>query len=158
MAEENNSQSIEEILNNISAAIRNKTNDVQKSRSNYDLLELTKMVNSDGSIINLKKTTKNIATNENQLSSTLISDKLESESFLANKAAGGCAEIGSKQTDTKGLVEIRDTSKVKLGLQGVEFTDVESLLQDWINKNMPLLAREILEKEIKGLIDKIKSN
>lgn len=69
-------------------------------------------------------------------------------------------ESAAESSVADNLNSAKATNRQESGLKAnkLETEVVKSLVQGWIDHNLPLIAREILEKEIKGLIAKIKSN
>ena len=154
-------QSIDDILNNIRSAIKDKSPIQSRPVSGsapYDLLELTDVVQDDGSILKIKKHDKIVDDQQIKLSNKIISDSLASEKLLSDEVASESAECISSFVDQLLRVKLFNDQESTGQLNKLSAEVVRPFIQDWLNENLPLIIREILEKEIKDLIAKIKLN
>ncbi len=78
---------------------------------------------------------------------------LEDEDASAENAAKSLANIKSilKKVDHPSTKNKTDRSVL---LEEIILEALQPLLKDWINKNLPSIAKEVIEKEMKGLISK----
>lgn len=154
-------QSIDDILNNIRSAIKDKSPVQSRPNSgsaHYDLLELTDVVQDDGSVVKIKKHDKIVDDQQIKLSNKIISDSLASEKLLSDEVANESTECISSFVDQLLRVKLFNDQESAGQLNKLSAEVVRPFIQDWLNKNLPLIIREILEKEIKDLIAKIKLN
>ena len=154
-------QSIDDILNNIRSAIKDKSPIQSRPVSGsapYDLLELTDVVQDAGSILKIKKHDKIVDDQQIKLSNKIISDSLASEKLLSDEVASESAECISSFVDQLLRVKLFNDQESTGQLNKLSAEVVRPFIQDWLNENLPLIIREILEKEIKDLIAKIKLN
>jgi cell pole-organizing protein PopZ len=156
-------QSIDDILKNIRTSIKNKTighkpATVKHAEYDYDLLELTNIVQDDGSIYKVKIDDNITANQRNQLSNKIISDNVINEKLLSEEVIGESSKYISDFVDQLLRAKLFNEQGSADQLRRLTVEVVKPYMQDWLNKNLPLIVREILSKEIKNLITKIKSN
>lgn len=148
---EQKEQSIEDILANIKSAIKqsppSKSPPKPSVATNYELLELTQVVREDGKIVSLKSDEKILPFKENQLYNKTISDSVKSESKFSSLVQENEDLINPSDYAFDNNIELDKFARSKL----------EKRVQEWLDLNLPTLAREILEKQISDLLNKIRS-
>lgn len=148
---EQNEQSIEDILANIRSAIKqtppSKTPTKPSTTTNYELVELTEVIGDDGKIVSLKNDEKITLLQENQLYKKTISDSVKSESKFSSATQENEDLINPSDYAFDNNIELDKFARSKL----------EKRVQEWLDLNLPTLAREILEKQISDLLNKIRS-
>lgn len=119
--------SLEQILSNIKDVINNRS-------PNVDVLELTELVteadNQDARLANAER---------------LISFKAAAESMKSVKSF-----LKAKETNDFGKVTLREG----LTFEELVVESIKPELSDWLNKNLPDIVGNIVQREIKKLIPK----
>ncbi len=154
-------QSIDSILDNIRSAIKQRSTPQDTAsfeHGDYDLLELTNVIQDDGTILQVKKD-DNVATVEQiQLSNKILSDTVASEKLLSDEVVTESSKYISDFVDQLLHAKLFSEQESTAQLRRLAVEVVKPYMQDWLNENLPLIVREVLEKEIKHLINKIKLN
>ncbi len=156
----NHVQSIDDILDNIRSAIKQSnasTNSPPNDHNNYDLLELTNIIQDDGTIHNLKKDCNITSSKQIQLSNKIISDSVITEKLLSDEVIAESTKDITDFVDQILRVKSFNEQWSADQLHALAVDVVKPYVQDWLNKNLPPIVREILNKEIKDLVLKTRS-
>lgn len=153
-------QSIDDILDNIRSAINKPVSKqlVSDNYGGYDLLELTDVVQDDGTILQVKKDNNISNHQEIKLSNKILSDIVTSEKLLSDEVIVESSKYISDFVDQLLHAKLFNEQESTAQLRKLAVEVVKPYMQDWLNENLPLIVREVLEKEIKDLINKIKLN
>jgi cell pole-organizing protein PopZ len=153
-------QSIDDILDNIRSAINKPVSKqlVSDNYGGYDLLELTDVVQDDGTILQVKKDNNISNHQEIKLSNKILSDTVTSEKLLSDEVIVESSKYISDFVDQLLHAKLFNEQESTAQLRKLAVEVVKPYMQDWLNENLPLIVREVLEKEIKDLINKIKLN
>ena len=154
-------QSIDDILDNIRSAIQNKPlpdQSISSDYGEYDLLELTNIVQEDGTVLKVKKDNNISDHQEIKLSNKILSDTVTSEKLLSDEVIVESSKYISDFVDQLLHAKLFNEQESTAQLRKLAVEVVKPYMQDWLNENLPLIVREVLEKEIKDLINKIKLN
>ena len=156
----NHEQSIDDILGNIRSAIdHGAVNKAAPSYlADYDLLELTDVVQDDGTIYKVKKDDNIIRSKQIKLSNKIISDNVTSEKLLTDEVIGESTKAITEFVDQILHVKLFNEQGSAEQLRKLAIDAIKPYMQDWLNKNLPPIVREVLNKEIKDLVSRIKSN
>ncbi len=155
------SQSIDDILDNIRSAIKQRPSSQQSSSGNdgdYDLLELTDIIQDDGTVLQVKKDDNVIDPKQIKLSNKILSGSVTSEKLLSDEVIVESTKYISDFVDHLLHAKLFNEQESTVQLRRLAVEVVKPYMQDWLNENLPLIVREVLEKEIKDLINKIKLN
>ncbi|AFE54915.1 hypothetical protein RTB9991CWPP_01060 [Rickettsia typhi str. B9991CWPP] len=116
--------SIEEILKSIKGIINEHKNPVYENYSaDEDILELTDIVNQD-----------------------------EEEKLISTKSASEVEEIFKNFTDTIKDKKLNNNFSSKNALEELVIEMLKPELKVWLDKNLPILVKELVEIEIKKLV------
>ena len=151
---------IKDILDNIRSAINKPVSKqlVSDNYGGYDLLELTDVVQDDGTILQVKKDNNISNHQEIKLSNKILSDTVTSEKLLSDEVIVESSKYISDFVDQLLHAKLFNEQESTAQLRKLAVEVVKPYMQDWLNENLPLIVREVLEKEIKDLINKIKLN
>ncbi|RYE06635.1 MAG: DUF2497 domain-containing protein [Rickettsiaceae bacterium] len=134
--------SIEEILKSIRGIISNRENKEETlvhKNEDEDILELTEVIENISNLDNQQKGDQPI-NNE-----TLISEATQNETSNFFKQFVKTAKISAQEA-----------KKVKsLTIEEMVAQMMRPQLKVWLDKNLPLLVKELVEKEIKKLVENI---
>lgn len=133
--------SVEEILKSIKGVIDNRDSLIQASDD--DILELTNIIADEE---NLDKSSQSEV--ETTLSSKLAEEALRPP-LISDKSATETSNILHNFSET--AKEVVGNSKVKT-LEDLIIEIIRPELSQWLDKNLPSLVRELVEKEIQRLI------
>ena len=155
-------QSIDDILDNIRSAIQNKQplpdQLILGDYGEYDLLELTNVVQDDGTVLKVKKDNNISDHQEIKLSNKILSDTLISEKLLSDEVMIESSKYISDFVDKLLHAKLFNEQESTAQLRKLAVEVVKPYMQDWLNENLPLIVREVLEREIKNLINTIELN
>ncbi|HJD57471.1 MAG TPA: DUF2497 domain-containing protein [Rickettsia endosymbiont of Sericostoma sp.] len=133
----NQDMSIEEILKSIKGMIDNRN---EPQSNDDDILELT-----------------NIAWNEEDKleedsTHSQLAEELLEESLISDKSAAETTKIFQHFSKTAREININaSNSKVKT-LEDIVVEMIRPQLSQWLDKNLPLLVKQLVEKEIQKLL------
>ena len=133
----NQDMSIEEILRSIKGMIDNRN---EPQSNDDDILELT-----------------NIAWNEEDKleedsTHSQLAEELLEESLISDKSAAETTKIFQHFSKTAREININaSNSKVKT-LEDIVVEMIRPQLSQWLDKNLPLLVKQLVEKEIQKLL------
>lgn len=176
--------SIEEILNSIRGVIdgspviaaestlsSNKGQDIEESSENDDtnkeILELTNIV-TDGVLEPKTYINAGISCNNNETKADLKNGpqghlsqntiKAESNTLISDEVASKTSRsIQDFASSAKSVIE--ESAKLKsMTVEELVTQSIKPMLQEWLNKNLPLIVREIVTLELKKLIPNEGSN
>ncbi|ABV74646.1 hypothetical protein A1C_01675 [Rickettsia akari str. Hartford] len=131
MSKENNKKqdmSVEDILKSIKGVINKHKNHIYENDSeDEDILELTEIVNQD-----------------------------EEEKLISPKSAEAVGDIFKNFTDTIKDKNLDNNISSKNALEELVTKMLKPELKAWLNKNLPVLVKELVEIEIKKLVQNSK--
>ncbi|EER22142.1 MULTISPECIES: DUF2497 domain-containing protein [Rickettsia] len=120
--------SIEDILKSIKGVINERKNPIHENDSeDEDILELTEIVNQD-----------------------------EEEKLISTKSAEEVGDIFKSFTDTIEDKKLDNNISSKNALEELVVEMLKPELKAWLDKNLPLLVKELVEIEIKKLVQNSK--
>ena len=120
--------SIEDILKSIKGVINERRNPIHENDSeDEDILELTEIVNQD-----------------------------EEEKLISTKSAEEVGDIFKSFTDTIEDKKLDNNISSKNALEELVVEMLKPELKAWLDKNLPLLVKELVEIEIKKLVQNSK--
>nr|CDI29337.1 hypothetical protein RMONA_3400 [Rickettsia monacensis IrR/Munich] len=120
--------SIEDILKSIKGVINERKNPIHENDSeDEDILELTEIVNQD-----------------------------EEEKLISTKSAEEVGDIFKSFTDTIEDKKLNNNISSKNALEELVVEMLKPELKAWLDKNLPLLVKELVEIEIKKLVQNSK--
>jgi cell pole-organizing protein PopZ len=135
MTEKNSDVSLDEVLESIKKMVIDKEPPV---------LELTDMISDDGSITKVKKN----CIEDSNMSSFLRLIQENSNNRKTHENVAAC-----KQEDSAQFVNRSRNSKEENSvLSDMIKKTINQVLQKWINDNLSVIAKEIIEKEIKNFL------
>lgn len=127
-SKKNQDMSIEDILKSIKGVINERKNlSSENDSEDEDVLELTEIVNQD-----------------------------EEEKLISTKSAEAIGDIFKNFTDTIKNKKLDDNIPSKNALEELVVEMLKPELKAWLDKNLPLLAKELVENEIKKLVQNSK--
>ncbi|AFE49045.1 hypothetical protein MA5_02460 [Rickettsia prowazekii str. GvV257] len=122
--------SIEEILKSIKGIINERKNPIYDNYSaDEDILELTDIVNQN-----------------------------EEENLISTKSASEVEEVFRNFTDTIKDKKLNNNFSSKNALEELVIGMLKPELKAWLDKNLPILVKELVEIEIKKLVQYSKRN
>lgn len=152
MSNHDTEPSIEEILSSIrqtmiksSAEEKNipqpskLKNKESEKKVNEDILELTKMVAEDGTIIDLKNQTQDLSQTKG-LTEELIS------SAVANQTAQVFQDFS-----TFAETSYKERNKAASSLEDMVSEILKPFLKSWLDQNLPILVERLVQKEIEKI-------
>ncbi|MCC8468004.1 MAG: PopZ family protein [Rickettsia endosymbiont of Eriopis connexa] len=120
----NQDMSIEDILKSIKGVINERKNPIYENDSeDEDILELTEIVNQD-----------------------------EEEKLISTKSAEEIGDIFKNFTDTIKDKNLDNNISSKNALEELVVEMLKPELKVWLDKNLPVLVKELVEIEIKKLV------
>ncbi|ADE29737.1 DUF2497 domain-containing protein [Rickettsia prowazekii] len=126
----NQDMSIEEILKSIKGIINERKNPIYDNYSaDEDILELTDIVNQN-----------------------------EEENLISTKSASEVEEVFRNFTDTIKDKKLNNNFSSKNALEELVIGMLKPELKAWLDKNLPILVKELVEIEIKKLVQYSKRN
>lgn len=132
----NQDMSIEEILKSIKGMIDNRSG----TQSNDDILELTNIAWNEEDKLEEDNTHSQLA--EELLQASLISDKSAAETTkIFQRFSKTAREINANASNSKGKT-----------LEDLIIEMIRPQLSQWLDKNLPLLVKQLVEKEIQKLL------
>ncbi|WP_425360737.1 MULTISPECIES: DUF2497 domain-containing protein [unclassified Candidatus Tisiphia] len=141
----NQDMSIEEILKSIKGMIDNRSG----SQSNDDdILELTNIV-GEGEVLHEKIWVKEDGLEDNPQSQ--LTEELLQESLISDKSAAETTKIFQHFSKAAQEINANANSKVKT-LEELVVEMIRPQLRQWLDKNLPLLVKQVVEKEIQKLL------
>ncbi|HJD54269.1 MAG TPA: PopZ family protein [Rickettsia endosymbiont of Proechinophthirus fluctus] len=124
----NQDMSIEDILKSIKGVINARKNPIHENDSEEeDVLELTEIVNQD-----------------------------EEEKLISTKSAEEVGDIFKNFTDTIKDKKLDNNISSKNALEELVVEMLKPELKAWLDKNLPILVKELVEIEIKKLVQNSK--
>ncbi|AFD19318.1 DUF2497 domain-containing protein [Rickettsia slovaca] len=124
----NQDMSIEDILKSIKGVINERKNPIHANDSeDEDVLELTEIVNQD-----------------------------EEEKLISTKSAEEVGDIFKNFTDTIKDKKLDNNISSKNALEELVIEMLKPELKAWLDKNLPVLVKELVEIEIKKLVQNSK--
>ncbi|WP_041405226.1 DUF2497 domain-containing protein [Rickettsia canadensis] len=127
-SKKNQDMSIEDILKSIKGVINEPKNPIHGNDSeNEDILELTEIVN-----------------------------QVEEEKLISTKSAEAIGDILKNFTDTIKDKKLDNNFPSKNALEELVVEMLKPELKLWLDKNLPLLVKELVEIEIKKLVQNSK--
>ncbi|BDU60304.1 hypothetical protein FLA4_07140 [Candidatus Rickettsia kotlanii] len=124
----NQDMSIEDILKSIKGVINERKNPIHENDSeDKDVLELTEIVNQD-----------------------------EEEKLISTKSAEEVGDIFKNFTDTIKDKKLNNNISSKNALEELVVGMLKPELKVWLDKNLPVLVKELVEVEIKKLVQNSK--
>ena len=127
-SKKNQDMSIEDILKSIKGVINERKNPIHGNDSeNEDILELTEIV-----------------------------DQVEEEKLISTKSAEAIGDILKNFTDTIKDKKLDNNIPSKNALEELVVEMLKPELKLWLDKNLPLLVKELVEIEIKKLVQNSK--
>ncbi|MFA1689178.1 PopZ family protein [Candidatus Rickettsia barbariae] len=124
----NQDMSIEDILKSIKGVIDERKNPIHDNDSeDEDVLELTEIVNQD-----------------------------EEEKLISTKSAEEVGDIFKNFTDTVKDKKLDNNISSKNALEELVIEMLKPELKAWLDKNLPVLVKELVEIEIKKLVQNSK--
>ncbi|AFC73952.1 DUF2497 domain-containing protein [Rickettsia montanensis] len=124
----NQDMSIEDILKSIKGVINERKNPIHENDSeDEDVLELTEIVNQD-----------------------------EEEKLISTKSAEEVGDIFKNFTDTIKGKKLDNNISSKNALEELVVEMLKPELKAWLDKNLPVLVKELVEIEIKKLVQNSK--
>ncbi|MEG8230219.1 PopZ family protein [Candidatus Rickettsia tasmanensis] len=124
----NQDMSIEDILQSIKGVINERKNPIHENDSeDEDVLELTEIVNQD-----------------------------EEEKLISTKSAEEVGDIFKSFTDTIKDKKLDNNISSKNALEELVVEMLKPELKAWLDKNLPVLVKELVEIEIKELVQNSK--
>ncbi|MFP3012189.1 MAG: DUF2497 domain-containing protein [Rickettsia sp.] len=124
----NQDMSVEDILKSIKGVINERKNPIYENDSeDEDILELTEIVNQD-----------------------------EEEKLISTKAAEAVGDIFKHFTDTIKDKKLDNNISSKNALEELIVQMLKPELKAWLDKNLPVLVKELVEIEIKQLVQNSK--
>ncbi|WP_016917020.1 DUF2497 domain-containing protein [Rickettsia honei] len=124
----NQDMSIEDILKSIKGVINERKNPIHENDSaDEDVLELTEIVNQD-----------------------------EEEKLISTKSAEEVGDIFKNFTDTIKDKKLDNNISSKNALEELVVEMLKPELKAWLDKNLPVLVKELVEIEIKKLVQNSK--
>ncbi|ACP53231.1 MAG: PopZ family protein [Rickettsia africae] len=124
----NQDMSIEDILKSIKGVINERKNPIHENDSeDEDVLELTEIVNQD-----------------------------EEEKLISTKSAEEVCDIFKNFTDTIKDKKLDNNISSKNALEELVIEMLKPELKAWLDKNLPVLVKELVEIEIKKLVQNSK--
>lgn len=120
----NQDMSVEDILKSIKGVINERKNPIYENDSeDEDILELTEIVNQD-----------------------------EEEKLISTKSAEAVGDIFKNFTDTIKDKKLDNNISSKNALEELVIEMLKPELKAWLDKNLPVLVKELVEIEIKKLV------
>ncbi len=139
----NQDMSVEEILKSIKGMIDNRDGTTSQSNDD-DILELTNIA-GDGVVWNKEdglEDNAHISLEEELLHASLISNKSAAETTkIFQHFSKTAREINANASNSKGKT-----------LEDLIVAMIRPQLSQWLDKNLPLLVKQLVEKEIQKLI------
>ncbi|MCC8406038.1 MAG: PopZ family protein [Rickettsia endosymbiont of Ecitomorpha arachnoides] len=124
----NQDMSVEDILKSIKGVINERKNPIYENDSeDEDILELTEIVNQD-----------------------------EEEKLISTKAAEAVGDIFKNFTNTIKDKNLDNNISSKNALEELVIEMLKPELKAWLDKNLPVLVKELVEIEIKKLVQNSK--
>ncbi|GAA5252911.1 DUF2497 domain-containing protein [Candidatus Rickettsia kedanie] len=124
----NQDMSVEDILKSIKGVINKRKNPIYENDSeDEDILELTEIVNQD-----------------------------EEEKLISTKSAEAVGDIFKNFTDTIKDKNLDNNVSSKNALEELVTQMLKPELKAWLDKNLPVLVKELVEIEIKKLVQNSK--
>ncbi|KIJ88719.1 DUF2497 domain-containing protein [Rickettsia asembonensis] len=124
----NQDMSVEDILKSIKGVINDRKNPIYENDSeDEDILELTEIVNQD-----------------------------EEEKLISTKSAEAVGNIFKNFTDTIKDKKLDNNISSKNALEELVVQMLKPELKAWLDKNLPVLVKELVEFEIKKLVQNSK--
>ncbi len=124
----NQDMSVEDILKSIKGVINERKNPIYENDSeDEDILELTEIVNQD-----------------------------EEEKLISTKSAEAVGDIFKNFTDTIKDKKLDNNISSKNALEELVIEMLKPELKAWLDKNLPVLVKELVEIEIKKLVQNIR--
>jgi hypothetical protein len=140
--------SVEEILKSIKGVIDNRDNLIQASDD--DILELTNIVAHEEILDNSLH--EPLQSEIEEAISTKLAEKTLRPPLVSDKSAAETSKIFHNFSETAKEVTANATSPKVKTLEDLIIEMVRPELSQWLDKNLPSLVKELVEKEIQRLI------
>ncbi|MEI7669396.1 MAG: DUF2497 domain-containing protein [Pseudomonadota bacterium] len=148
------SESMEEILQSIKRIMDNDETEEPKKTDNTDVFELTEIVKEDGTIAKDTKMTSPKRESPPELIRAAESEEGLMSDEASNAAANSLRKIAESSPRDYSIPRI-PSPEFRSG-NNVEDLVLEALrpmLKDWLDENLPIIVQKIVEKEVKRIVD-----
>ncbi|MCC8371599.1 MAG: DUF2497 domain-containing protein [Rickettsia endosymbiont of Pseudomimeciton antennatum] len=138
----NQDMSIEEILKSIKGMIDNRS---EPQSNDDDILELTNIVGGEVAWYEEDKL------EEDNVHSQLAEELLQ-ESLISDKSAAETTKIFQHFSKTAREINMNASNSKGKTLEELVVEMIRPQLSQWLDKNLPLLVKQLVEKEIQKLL------
>ncbi|MCC8397802.1 MAG: DUF2497 domain-containing protein [Rickettsia endosymbiont of Labidopullus appendiculatus] len=137
----NQDMSIEEILKSIKGMIDNRS---EPQSNDDDILELTNIVGGEVAWHEEDKLEDN--------AHSQLAEELLQESLISDKSAAETTKIFQHFSKTAREININASNSKGKTLEELVVEMIRPQLSQWLDKNLPLLVKQLVEKEIQKLL------